>query len=118
MEKDMLVWLEEWYASQCDGYWEHNYGVKIETFDNPGWGLKIELEDTGINIDDKSWVKIEISETEWLGYKIENGIFDAFGGAHKLNLLIKIFKLLVDNGDIDEMKVREYLQDSKPDIFI
>ena len=29
--------LDEWYQRRCDGLWEHRYGVKIETCDNPGW---------------------------------------------------------------------------------
>jgi hypothetical protein len=28
--------LEAWYASRCDGEWEHGYGISIETLDNPG----------------------------------------------------------------------------------
>jgi len=29
--------IQDWYRRQCDGDWEHSYGVKIETLDNPGW---------------------------------------------------------------------------------
>ncbi|WP_239135544.1 Imm53 family immunity protein, partial [Actinoplanes derwentensis] len=30
-EPDALTWLQGWYATQCDGDWEHEYGVSIET---------------------------------------------------------------------------------------
>jgi hypothetical protein len=30
--------LSTWYQSQCDERWEHSFGLKIETLDNPGWG--------------------------------------------------------------------------------
>jgi hypothetical protein len=33
---EILPWLQGWYATQCDGDWEHEYGVSIETLDNPG----------------------------------------------------------------------------------
>jgi|GEM_PF-3181522 len=33
--------LTNWYQNQCDGDWEHKYGVSIETLDNPGWIVKI-----------------------------------------------------------------------------
>ena len=40
---DELQLLQEWYVAQCDGDWEHSYGVKIDTLDNPGWSLKVDL---------------------------------------------------------------------------
>jgi hypothetical protein len=40
---DHLGWLERWYQEQCDGDWEHHSGVTIETLDNPGWLVKIDL---------------------------------------------------------------------------
>ncbi len=46
MSDDNLNWLSRWYLSQCNSDWEHSYGVKIDTLDNPGWSLKIELFDT------------------------------------------------------------------------
>ncbi len=31
--------LDDFYRRHCNGDWEHDYGVKIETCDNPGWLL-------------------------------------------------------------------------------
>jgi len=41
--------LQKWYFAQCDGDWEHSYGVRIDTVDNPGWTLEIDL--VGTNLD-------------------------------------------------------------------
>ncbi len=38
-----LKWLEQWYAEQCDGVWEELYGITIQTLDNPGWDVTIQL---------------------------------------------------------------------------
>ncbi len=38
--------IQEWYQRQCDGEWEHHYGIKIETLDNPGWLVKVDLTKT------------------------------------------------------------------------
>ena len=38
--------LQTWYASQCDGDWEHQHGVSIGTLDNPGWRVTIDLAGT------------------------------------------------------------------------
>ncbi|WP_298671923.1 immunity 53 family protein [uncultured Sphingomonas sp.] len=46
MSDDNLAWLSRWYLAQCDSDWELSYGVKIDTIDNPGWSLKIDLADT------------------------------------------------------------------------
>lgn len=43
---DTLQELQRWYRSQCNGDWEHSYGVKIDTLDNPGWSVTVELADT------------------------------------------------------------------------
>lgn len=38
--------LQRWYKSNCDGDWEHSYGIDIGNLDNPGWTVKINLDDT------------------------------------------------------------------------
>src|SRR5271170_7418203 len=47
-DDDSLKFLQQWYADHCDGEWEHHYGIKIETLDNPGWRVTIDLTDTGL----------------------------------------------------------------------
>lgn len=41
-----LKWIENWYLKNCDGNWEHSYGVEIGNIDNPGWYIKIDLKET------------------------------------------------------------------------
>ena len=41
--------LQRWYRAQCDGEWEHEFGIKIDTLDNPGWTLKVDLVDTNLS---------------------------------------------------------------------
>jgi len=43
-----LTWLQAWYPVQCDGDWEHEFGVRVETLDNPGWSLRIDLDGTAM----------------------------------------------------------------------
>lgn len=38
--------LAAWYAARCDGKWEQQRGVVIETIDNPGWLVTINLDGT------------------------------------------------------------------------
>ena len=34
--RDALYLLQRWYLERCDDGWEHSYGVRIDTLDNPG----------------------------------------------------------------------------------
>lgn len=43
---DILQWIQEWYNRFCWDEERHYYGIKIETLDNPGWSVKIEICDT------------------------------------------------------------------------
>jgi hypothetical protein len=48
MSDNNLTWLMQWYLDECNDDWEHSYGVKIDTLDNPGWTLKIDLRETDL----------------------------------------------------------------------
>jgi len=58
--------LQTWYQAQCNGKWEHTCGVKIETLDNPGWSLTIDLAET--NLSGRSFTKIDRSSEIQLGW--------------------------------------------------
>ena len=95
-EINLIKWLSEWYLNNCDNDWEHDYGVKIDTLDNPGWTVVIDIENTGVNIENRPWQTFEYSSTDWYYYKIENGKYEASGDPTKLERLILIFKDLVE----------------------
>ena len=40
------MWIQEWFFSQCNDVWEHSYGIKIDTLDNPGWSVLVDLHGT------------------------------------------------------------------------
>ena len=43
---NVLEKLQHWYQLHCDDDWEHSYGISIETLDNPGWKISVDLTDT------------------------------------------------------------------------
>lgn len=89
--------LQEWYLSQCNGDWEHGFGMKINTLDNPGWTIEINLE--GTDIEGKPFAEhayglgddADESGNEWLVCKVENSKFKAAGGPRKLEAMIDVF---------------------------
>ncbi|RFM25827.1 hypothetical protein DXN05_22980 [Deminuibacter soli] len=86
-------------ASQCDGDWEHEYGIKTETTDNPGWSVTIDLADTAWENLEFDWILIEIDDNNWYGYKVKNKKFFGTGDLNKLELLLEKFKELIENND-------------------
>ena len=86
-----IKYIEEWYKSKCDGNWEHNYGIKIYTLDNPGWAVKIDLMDTDLEEIDFESVKKEYSNKSWIDCKIKDNIFIGYGGVDNLNEILSIF---------------------------
>ena len=85
--------LMDWYAAQCNGDWEHSFGVRIDTLDNPGWTLVVDLEETELHGKDFAQVLIGDSETDesWLHCRVEGGKFHAAGGVRDLPRMLESF---------------------------
>lgn len=83
--------LQKWYASNCDTYWEHDFGVQIGTLDNPGWDVTIDLKAT--NLEGKLFepLKHETSEERWIHCRVEENKFRGFGDETKLEEILKVF---------------------------
>ncbi len=90
---NQLSRLRNWYAAQCDGDWEHSYGIKIDTLDNPGWLLSVDLADTDLH--GKAFQSIHRGDSEddvdWLHCKVESGKFEAAGGVPNLPDMLEAF---------------------------
>jgi hypothetical protein len=88
----MIQWLQSWYSKHCDGVWEHTYGVRIDTIDNPGWSLKIDL--VGTQLEHREFVRRDESRSDddWLSLWVENGVFNGTGDPKKLEVLIAAFR--------------------------
>jgi len=91
--KNLLDDLQGWYEAQCDGDWEHSYGITIETLDNPGWSVRINLEGTGL--EDVPFTEIEIDADQgtkhWLRCRRCGNTFVGFGSPDKLQTILDIF---------------------------
>jgi len=89
--------LQDWYHSQCNDDWEHSYGVKIDTLDNPGWSVTIDLD--GTSLEEKKFSPVGYGtgkdgttvSDDWLHCHVEEKKFQAHGGPHKLEEMLQIF---------------------------
>ena len=87
--------LQFWVANQCDGDWEHGTGVRIETLDNPGWMVTIDLSATPLADVGFPRVIQQRSEIDWVQIEVSGGSFIGCGGSGNLTELIERFLDLV-----------------------
>jgi hypothetical protein len=98
---DNLLWLSRWYLSQCENDWEHSYGVKIDTLDNPGWSLKIDLTKTSLA--DKAFERVTYGVPSddledwhrtgsWWVASVKDSAFEASCGPLDLYVAIGVFR--------------------------
>ena len=84
--------LQAWFLSHCDGDWEHGYGITIETLDNPGWRVRINLEGTDAEAREFEEVEDNYShDTDWLRCWREQATFHAACGPSRLADVLRIF---------------------------
>ncbi|MGN7823341.1 immunity 53 family protein [Chitinophaga sp. 22536] len=91
---DIINWISNWFLSQCDGDWEHENLIRIETTDNPGWAVTIDLTDTELDNLDIDVQILEISKDNWFLYKVKDKQFFGAGDLDKLHLILERFKEL------------------------
>jgi hypothetical protein len=92
---DELTEIQNWYLSNCNGDWEHEYGIAIETLDNPGWSITINLEET--ELENKVFTEIEHGfapkedDVDWYLCKVEDNKFIGRCGPLHLKTVLSIF---------------------------
>lgn len=104
--EDNLIWLSRWYLAQCDNDWEHSYGVKIDTLDNPGWSIKIDLANT--QVEGRAFERVEHGEPSrdleewrrtgsWWVARVEGDFFKVACGPLDLSAAIGVFRRWVES---------------------
>jgi hypothetical protein len=89
---DVLLRLQAWYADQSDGEWEHSYGVRIATLDNPGWTVRIDLNGTSVQDRDLDREEVHRSDEDWLVvWRDDAAQWHAACGPHNLEEAVERF---------------------------
>lgn len=112
-----ITWLQEWYRAQCDGRWEHDHGISIESLDNPGWRLRVDLEGTRPTATYPNRVLLvagdppgphngNIGSAEWMSCEVRSMVFIGAGDALALEAIVRCLKNLVGAGARSESPSR------------
>lgn len=109
MKMKNLERLQNWYTTQCDGEWEHHQGISIQSCDNPGWWVKIELAGTAVENKDFQPIEHNVSLAQmqriadglegdpgdrgddWMLCHVRDNVFDGAGGPGKLDAILGVF---------------------------
>lgn len=92
-----LRWIQEYYASLCDGEWEQSYGINIETLDNPGWCATFDLFETALEEHTFETVAIQRSDADWIHCSVKDHQFVGAGGPKNLEEILSMFRRWVEN---------------------
>lgn len=103
-----LEWLESLFQSKCDGKWEHRLGIKIESIDNPGWWVTINVEQEhieGLDCDQEVVLAVlgeppsasngNVGGPDWMRCTVAKGVFEGAGTPRRLRDIIRCFRELV-----------------------
>ena len=99
---ELLNWLMTWYESQCDGNWEHSWGVRIGTLDNPGWSVRINLAETDWHECPPQSICEDLApDRDWISCRVvlsdEGPVFEGFCGPANLGRVIERFRRLIES---------------------
>ena len=84
--------LQSWYSAQCNGDWEHLWGITIDNLDNPGWNVKIDLNETLLEGVAFKEIKIDYDDkTKSIFCHVEGNQFHAACGPNQLARVLEIF---------------------------
>ena len=88
---DAIRRSSEWYEAQCNGEWEHHKGVLIETLDNPGWSVKVDLDGTPLAQSAFTELTELADERNWIHCVVKGQRFEGNGGPDMLGRILDVF---------------------------
>lgn len=99
-DRDGLAWLQSWYLKQCNGEWEHEFGVDIETMDNPGWHLKVQIEGTALEGRRFDLPLVNgLNDRDWIKLNCDGETFEGMGGPSNLDEILNAFRRFAEGND-------------------
>ncbi len=87
-----VEFLQAWYQTQSNGHWEQSHGITIESLDNPGWLVTIDLDGTPLENQAMPTVALDVSKRDWLFCEVNRNRFRGEGDPGKLLPIIRIFQ--------------------------
>lgn len=100
-QKRSVDFLQTWYSDRCDGDWEHEFGIKITTIDNPGWLLEVDLVGTDSEGFSMEKSRIEKGRERWMISWSDGKKFRVACDPLSLSESFVLFESFVENSLLD-----------------
>jgi len=91
MTNAALQSLAVWFVEHCDGDWEHDRGITIESLDNPGWAVDVGIGGTELEGHWVDWTQSDRNDDDWLHWRSTGTMFEARCSANNLERAIESF---------------------------
>lgn len=87
-----LARLVAWYVRHCNGEWEHGFGFRISTLDNPGVALDVGLRETELEHVPFAEIKVDYDTADrWMICRRNDERFEGRGAPGRLEDMIEEF---------------------------
>jgi Immunity protein 53 len=86
-----LLAIEQWLGRQTEDYLSTEKAIQIETLDNPGWGVRVDLKGTSALSGDIDTAEFEENADYWFHCSIAQKKFIGYGGVHNLSSILTCF---------------------------
>ena len=84
--------IQAWYLSHLNDFWEHGNGVTIESLATPGWAVTIDLFGTALEDREMEEVAEHRSATDWILCRVDHNRFKGEGDPRKLGAILQVFQ--------------------------
>lgn len=99
-DRDGLAWLQSWYLKQCNALWEHEFGVDIESMDNPGWQVKVQISGTPLEGRRFNLPLVNgMNDRDWIKLSCDGETFEGMGGPSNLDEILNAFRRFAESED-------------------
>jgi uncharacterized protein YjbI with pentapeptide repeats len=90
-----IDWLAKFFAYHCDGAWEHEFGMSLDSLAIPGWGLVVDLRGTaleGTGVNRSNLKETSKSDHDFIEAFLEDDEFHATCGPFNLDVMLGLFR--------------------------
>ncbi|MBM0256348.1 Imm53 family immunity protein [Micromonospora sp. 4G55] len=91
-----LTFLQSWFKRNCDEDWEHEYGIRVESTDNPGWSVEVDLVDTDVEGRLLSRQKLTPDAGRWAWVWSDGDCFHGACDPLSLDVVLRQFRAFVE----------------------
>ena len=115
---DNIAWFEKWYANETYKNHGKKIEIKIETVENSGWKIYVDLKNTDFRRKDIEKEENYKTKYNWYKAEIKKNEFIGEGDFTKLSFLIRKFRTLIGESKSNYNRKNDYFFSNEIQEFI